>query len=118
MDITRDEAEVIFNLIQKSDGDTVSEGNLAVLHKIKRAFPAMLTGTKYLAILADDARKKETIKKSALAKIAELLDDAKAKVAEATKVAKAAGVGFELLIGDPDQSSYFDPREGWNASNC
>jgi hypothetical protein len=114
MNITREEAEVILGLID--NGNIVTDSNIVVLHKINKAYPALLAGTKYVSILAEDAKKKETIKRSALAKIAGLLEDAKANVEEAVKTAKAAGVGFDFYIGD--FGGNFDPREGWNSSNC
>lgn len=114
MNITREEAEVILGLINNSNA--ITDSNIVVLHKINQAYPALLIGTPYVSILAEDSRKKETIKRSALAKIAGLLEDAKANVAEAVKTAKTAGVGFDFYIGD--FGGNFDPREGWNSSNC
>jgi biotin-(acetyl-CoA carboxylase) ligase len=115
MNFTREEAEAIFNLIQSSNGD-VSEGNIAVLHKISKTYPAILAGTKYVKILADDTRKKEQNKIAATAKISGILEDIRAKMNQAVQIANGAGIGFEFDTAFGN--SWYEPGEGWNSSNC
>lgn len=116
MQLTRDEAQIFLNMIDGNE--TVPDSSFPILDKIYKSFPNLLRGTKYIALLNAWQANREKIKKSALAQISELLKDAKENVEEASRIAKAAGVGFELYIGDPDYSCYFDPVEGWNSSNC
>jgi hypothetical protein len=116
MQLTRDEAQIFLNMI--GSNETVPDSSMPILDKINYAFPDLLRGTKYPKLLVEWRANREKVKKSALAQISELLASAKENVTEATRIAKAAGVGFELCIGDPDYGCYFDPNEGWNSSNC
>lgn len=114
--ITREEAETIFNMVKVTKEH--NDGTIAVLKKLSDAYPDLLRGTEFPKLIsAYDARIRVT-KQEATRRINELLDTAKKAVTEATKVAKAAGVSFELYIGDPDISQSFDAHQGWNSSNC
>lgn len=116
MQLTRDEAQIFLNMI---DGNaTVPDSSMPILDKIYKAYPDILRGTKYIKLLNEWQANREKVKKSAMAQISELLASAKASVTEAARIAKAAGVGFDLSIGDPDYGCYFDPVEGWSSSNC
>lgn len=114
MYLTLNEAESILNLMQASNTEYGS-GEIAMLIKINESYPQLLRhNAGFQRILKDQ----EARKKSALSKISDLLQQAKALVAQAVEVSKESGVGFDLYIGDPDQSSTYDPTEGWNSSNC
>jgi hypothetical protein len=115
MQVTREEAQIFLNLI--GDGAT-TDGTMDVLYKINKAYPDVLRGTKYPALIRDHQEARQKVVKSAMARISEFIADAKASVAKAEEVAKKANVGFSLCLGDEDASSFFDPKDGWSSSNC
>jgi hypothetical protein len=114
MYLTLNEAESILNLMQASSTEYGS-GELAMLTKINDSYPQLLRNN---APFQKILKEQEARKKSAMVQISDLLAQAKLLVAQATTISKECGVGFELYIGDPDQSSHFDPTDGWNSSNC
>jgi hypothetical protein len=114
MYLTQNEAESILNLMQASNTEP-GAGEIAMLTKINESYPELL---RYNVPFQNILKDQEAIKKSAMVQISDLLKEAKALVAQATVISKATGIGFEMYIGDPDQSSHFDPTEGWNSSNC
>lgn len=68
-------------------------------------------------------------RRSALARISEKLDVARAAIKEAEAIAKETGVGFDFSIGDGDgyfyvykddgsETGYDGYWDGWQGSNC
>src|SRR6185312_10327823 len=97
--ITREEAETIFNMVKLSKEH--NDGTIAVLKKLQTAYPDLLHGTDFPRLIREyDAR-------------------IRVNKQEAKKIASASKVSFELYVGDPDISQYYDADYGgWNSSNC
>jgi hypothetical protein len=115
--ITREEAETIFNMVKLSKEH--NDGTIAVLKKLQTAYPDLLHGTDFPRLIREYDARIRVNKQEAKKKIDALLEEAKKAVQEATKIASASKVSFELYVGDPDISQYYDADYGgWNSSNC
>jgi len=56
-------------------------------------------------------------KQQASADIADLIRQAQKLVDKAEDIAREAGVGFYMDLGDYGMGGYYDPEEGWQASS-
>ena len=109
MNFTQEEAASIVLMVsarQKAEADAM----MPVLAKIAQAYPDLLENT----VLG--GRVTEYVQKSALQRISEHLDEARAAIRKAQQVSDDTGVGFDFSM-DPDRTTYYEPNEGWRASD-
>lgn len=117
--ITREEAETIINLMKLQNAEH-SSGSIAVLKKLQKAYPDLLVGTPFAAMIAEHDRKITLTKNAALKIISEKVEGAYKLIREAEETADKANVSFSFDMHGTYGMGGTYHKGGWTSSsdNC